>query len=80
MRKIVEKIESTTKVIYSIIILLKRIINIQKKDRLIEAIIDKDGKEVKINDEQGSRIRVLESKKKSIIIYLGTIKNVCIIK
>ena len=45
------------------IILLKRIINIQKKDRLIEAIIDKDGKEVKINDEQGSRIRVLESKK-----------------
>lgn len=80
MRKIVEKIESTTKVIYSMIILLKRIINIQKKDRLIEAIIDKDGKEVKINDEQGSRIRVLESKKKSIIIYLGTIKNVCIIK
>ena len=63
MRKIVEKIESTTKVIYSMIILLKRIINIQKKDRLIEAIIDKDGKEVKINDEQASRIRVLESKK-----------------
>jgi len=28
MRKIVEKIESTTKVIYSMIILLKRIINI----------------------------------------------------
>ena len=63
MRKIVEKIESTTKVIYSMIILLKRFINIQKEDRLIEAIIDKDGKEVKINDEQGSRIRVLESKK-----------------